>query len=116
MPRNQMTLHEAMRMILEERPDQTASFRDLSAEIARRGLYLRADGHPAPPTELSARAGVYNHLFERVPPGQVRLKPTGSVSRGLRSGITNEVKSLVTTAAPVRDEDYVVGLCDEVLG
>jgi hypothetical protein len=116
MPGNQMTLHEAMRMVLLECPNQTASFQDLSAEIARRGLYIRGDGQAAPPAEVSARAGVYTNLFERVPPGQVRLKPAGSVSPALRSGSRGTANQHATAAALAHDEHYVVDLCDEILG
>jgi hypothetical protein len=41
---SECTLHEAMRIVLSERPSLAATTSELSDEIERRRLYLRNDG------------------------------------------------------------------------
>jgi hypothetical protein len=68
-----VTLHEAMQTVLLERPNRTATTRELSEEIARRGLYVRGDGQPAAAGQVGARARRYDTMFE-VGHGVVRLR------------------------------------------
>jgi hypothetical protein len=74
MPRQQMTLHEAMKEILMGCPGRTASTKFLSEEIARQQLYFQGSGKPAPPMEISARAGEHPELFERPSRGKIKLR------------------------------------------
>jgi hypothetical protein len=43
----QRTLHEAMRIVLSDRTEHSATTSELSEEIERRGLYVRKNGAPA---------------------------------------------------------------------
>ncbi len=74
MPRAQPFLHEAMRMILLDCPEHTATIEVLSEQNAQRDLYRQEDGdgkHPEPfQFELRARDRV--DWFELVPPNEVK--------------------------------------------
>ncbi|HXB15667.1 MAG TPA: hypothetical protein VNV44_07955 [Solirubrobacteraceae bacterium] len=48
-----MTLDAAIDEVLNERPGR--SYREIAARIARRNLYLKADGLPAEPKQINAR-------------------------------------------------------------
>jgi hypothetical protein len=67
------TLHEAMVIVLSEKPGQTATSAELSDIIQARRLYTRKDSKPAKPQQVIARARKYPHLFEVVAPGVIRL-------------------------------------------
>jgi HTH-type transcriptional regulator/antitoxin HigA len=70
---SEITLHEAIRMVLLGRESHTATTKEISAEIAKRGLYVRKDRGAAKPTQINARARKYPDLFEFAAPGVVRL-------------------------------------------
>jgi antitoxin Phd len=76
----QRTLHDAMRLVLTERPEHEASTSDLSEEIERRSLYVRKDGAAARAQQINARARKYPNLFELDNSGMVRLLSTSSAS------------------------------------
>jgi hypothetical protein len=67
------TLHDAMRMVLLEQPDYTASTSTISDAIEKKGLYERKDGLAARAGQISARARKYPHMFAVVEPGKIRL-------------------------------------------
>jgi hypothetical protein len=69
----QHTLHQAMQIVLGERPDQTATTSELSEEIGRRGLYVRKDRAAARAQQINARARKYPQLFGIDSSGLVRL-------------------------------------------
>jgi hypothetical protein len=64
MSNEKLTLHAAMERVLAGTTRRRASYKVLSAEIAKRGLYVRKDGRPAPPNQISARAHRYLELFD----------------------------------------------------
>lgn len=59
----QRKLHEAMEEVLRENNCGTAF--EIAEEINRRGLYTQRDGGLVPPSQISARANKYPHLFVR---------------------------------------------------
>jgi hypothetical protein len=67
------TLHEAMRIVLSERPSLAATTSELRDEIERRRLYLRNDGAIPKASQINARARKYPHLFTIDSSGSVRL-------------------------------------------
>jgi hypothetical protein len=69
-----LRLHDAMQTVLLARPNRTATTRELSEEIARRGLYVRRDGKAAAAGQIGARARRYNTMFEVFGYGIVRLR------------------------------------------
>lgn len=71
----EIKLHEAIRLVLMGRDSQTATTKEISAEIEKRGLYSRKDGGAPPPKQINARVRQkrYRDLFEFVAPGVVRL-------------------------------------------
>jgi HTH-type transcriptional regulator/antitoxin HigA len=71
-----LPLHEAMRRVLLECEDQTATTREISAGIDSRGLYAWKDGNAANAKQINARARQYPELFEFVRPGVIRLLGT----------------------------------------
>ena len=68
-----ITLHDAIRTVLAEYPERTATTSAISEEISKRGLYERWDGEAARARQINARARQYPELFEFVEPGMVRL-------------------------------------------
>ena len=78
---NLLKLHEAIAVVLLDKPDRTASIEEISQEIADRGLYFQKSGDIAPPGQIRLRthpntsAGkTYKHLFEFKEPDQVKLR------------------------------------------
>lgn len=57
-----ITLHEAMLLVLEENPNGMRGV-DLTNEINRRQLYTMRDGSPVEMQQVHARANHYEHLF-----------------------------------------------------
>jgi hypothetical protein len=74
------TLHEAIRMVLSERPTLTATTSELSEEIERRRLYTRKDGLSAKAQQINARARKYPNLFNIDGTGIVRLLSNSTAS------------------------------------
>lgn len=58
-----LTLHEAMALVLRETVDQRLPAVELAAAINQRGLYRMRDGRPVAPGQIHARARNYAHLF-----------------------------------------------------
>ncbi|MFT7035955.1 MAG: hypothetical protein ACJA2S_004480 [Cyclobacteriaceae bacterium] len=78
---NLLKLHEAISVVLLGKDGRTATYEELSQEIANRGLYLQKSGDIAPPGQIrlrthpNTRAGkTYKHLFEFIEPDQVKLR------------------------------------------
>ena len=73
------TLHEAMRIVLSEQPDGTATTGLVSDEIVRRGLYRQKGGGVAHKGQIRIRALKYPKLFQVLEREKVRLiDPDGS--------------------------------------
>ncbi len=68
-----LTLHEAMRIVLSEQPDRTASTQHVSDEVARRGLYRQNLGGVAHAGQIRIRAINHPELFEMVDQTTVKL-------------------------------------------
>jgi uncharacterized protein (DUF1778 family) len=79
----QRTLHEAMEMVLSERPNFTATTSEVSEEIDRRGLYLRGDGASPKAQQINARARKHPDLFRFLEPGVIRLEGNPSSNVGV---------------------------------
>jgi hypothetical protein len=58
-----MTLHEAMRQVLNDAPTGKLRAGEIIAEIERRGLYRMRDGRIPESQQIHARAGHYPHMF-----------------------------------------------------
>lgn len=59
-----LTLHGAMRQVLEERDGDWMTVHELAQEIYDRELYRRKDRGVIPPGQVRARAARYGDLFE----------------------------------------------------
>lgn len=69
-----LTLHAAIRIVLLDRKNHTATTREISEEIRERGLYSRrGDGQAARPSQINARVRENPDMFEFIEPGVVRL-------------------------------------------
>ncbi|GGK83527.1 hypothetical protein [Ornithinimicrobium pekingense] len=64
-PHTRMTLHEAMRTVLESVPERRMPAAELAKTIAARGLYRMRDGRPVEAQQVHARVGHYQHMFVR---------------------------------------------------
>ena len=71
-PPSQLTLHEAMQLVLRENGGAMAPV-DLTRAIRDRGLYRKRDGEPAGVGQIHARVHNYPHLFGRHE-GTIRLQ------------------------------------------
>jgi hypothetical protein len=60
-----LTLHEAMRKVLQSTPGRRMLAADLATAIDRRGLYKMRDGRPVEAQQIHARVSHYGHMFER---------------------------------------------------
>lgn len=76
-----LELHEAIAVVLLSKEDRIATYKEISDEIAQRGLYFKKNGDSAPPEQIRLRthpntsAGKsYSHLFDHIAPNRVRLK------------------------------------------
>lgn len=78
-----MTLHEAMRIVLEERLNKSATTKFLSEEIERRNLYRQKTGGIAHPAQIFLRARKYPHLFDLIDRDIVRLKTSAINNLGI---------------------------------
>jgi hypothetical protein len=79
------TLHEAIRTVLSEREDLTATTSEISAEIEKRGLYARRDTRTARANQINARVRKHPELFKFVEPGVVRLVANPAPKSSLKS-------------------------------
>jgi HTH-type transcriptional regulator / antitoxin HigA len=70
---NEITRHEAIRLVLLSRKSRTATTKEISEEIEKRHLYSRKDGGAAKPQQINARVRKHPGLFEFAAPGVVRL-------------------------------------------
>jgi hypothetical protein len=70
------TLHDAMKVVLSERPDCTASTSEIGREIVKRALYERKNGAAARASQINSRARKYPELFEFTGRGMIRLLAT----------------------------------------
>jgi antitoxin Phd len=69
-----LTLHEAMKIVLSETENGTMHAAKLADEIYNRRLYLQKNGKKAQYTQIRARCGHYPDLFEALPGNYIRLK------------------------------------------
>jgi hypothetical protein len=60
-----VTLHEAMRKVLQTAPDRRMLAAEIAAHIDRRGLYKMRDGRPVEAQQIHARVGHYPEMFDR---------------------------------------------------
>ncbi|KAF0194037.1 MAG: hypothetical protein FD169_2083 [Bacillota bacterium] len=71
---SQYTLHEAMRLVLDEQPENTMHAADLAELVYARKLYVQRDGGMARPNQIRARSGHYGDLFEVLPGNFIKLR------------------------------------------
>jgi hypothetical protein len=71
---DQLTLHEAIKVVLQDCPNRTGTFTFVANEIAKRGLYSQREGGDAPASQIGLRARKYPNLFEIIPPDKVRVR------------------------------------------
>lgn len=64
-PAEKVTLHAAMRKVLEDSPAGMLRAGDLAAEIERRNLYRMRDGRPVEAQQIHARVGHYPSDFTK---------------------------------------------------
>lgn len=60
-----LTLHEALEVVLSEKGDAWVSVGDLLREVNSRGLYRMKDGRPVEASQIHARLNNYADLFEK---------------------------------------------------
>ena len=68
------TLHEAMRIVLQEQKNRQMYAADLADEIFNRGLYYKKNGEKARYNQIRARANNYPNLFEPLPGNIIKLR------------------------------------------
>jgi len=77
-----LTLHEAMKIVLSEAENYTMHASKLADEIYDRRLYLQKNGQKAQYTQIRARCGHYPELFEALPGNYIKLKLFDSSEHG----------------------------------
>ncbi|MEE4197351.1 MAG: hypothetical protein V2I54_06875 [Bacteroidales bacterium] len=73
-----LKLHEAIAVVLLNKPNRTASEQEIADEINKRNLYQRRDGNPVPAYQIMQRTklakGLYHHLFDYQSKDRIVLK------------------------------------------
>lgn len=69
-----LTLQEAMKLVLLEAENNTMHASDLADEIYNRRLYLQKNGGKAQYNQIRARCGHYPDMFEALPGNVIKLK------------------------------------------
>lgn len=72
--RNNITLWEAMDIVLSEQNNPTIHAKELAQEITARSLYFQMDGNPVKYNQLSARVSHKPEYFEYLKGNYIRLK------------------------------------------
>lgn len=67
-----LTLHEALKVVLDEHDNRWMTVTELAEAINSRDLYRKRDGSPVQPSQIHARASSYPSLFEKDGP-RIRL-------------------------------------------
>lgn len=75
MPHWPITLDDAMRIVLHECPNKTATTTFIADEINRRRLYIQKDGGPVFAEQMFLRARHYPDLFEIPEKGRITSLP-----------------------------------------
>jgi antitoxin Phd len=70
-----ITLDDAIRIVLHECTNNTASTAFVADEINRRRLYIQKDGGPVFPEQMFLRARRYRELFEVIDKNTIRGLP-----------------------------------------
>jgi hypothetical protein len=75
---NVLKLHEAIVVVLINKPTRTATTEEIAYEINKRKLYKKKDNSVVEASQIKLRAklsnGAYHHLFEFIEPNIVKLK------------------------------------------
>ncbi len=71
-PRERLTLHEAMQLVLNENDNRWMTVHELADEINSRSLYEKRDRTRVDPSQIHARTNKYRGMFEKDGP-RVRL-------------------------------------------
>ena len=69
-----ITLQEAMKVVLSEAENKTMHASKIADEIYERRLYLQKNGNKAQYTQIRARCGHYPEMFEALPGNIIKLK------------------------------------------
>jgi antitoxin Phd len=69
-----LTLHEAMKSVLEKTPHRMASIYYIEEQIKKKKLYLRKDGKPPKLFQIRLRPSHHSDMLEFIKPDIVRLK------------------------------------------
>lgn len=75
--KSNLTLHEAMKIVLTDIENNQMHAADLADEIYRRGLYFKKDGTKATYSQIRARCGHYD-MFDALKGNIIKLKTTDS--------------------------------------
>ncbi|MEN8906641.1 MAG: hypothetical protein ABF289_11840 [Clostridiales bacterium] len=68
------TLHNAMKIILQEHTDKPMHADELANEIYKRNLYFKEDGTKAEYNQIRARCNNYSDMFEALSGNHIKLK------------------------------------------
>lgn len=72
-----LTLHEAMKIVLSDSSNGIMHASKLADEIYNRKLYLQKDGKKAQYNQIRARCGHYPDLFQALPGNHIKLIEKG---------------------------------------
>lgn len=71
--RDQLKLHEAIIEVLNDFPNNSATPKEISSEIASRNLYRKYSDNRHPASgQISARVNKYLHLFRKLSDGRIQ--------------------------------------------
>lgn len=107
-----MTLHEAIEKLLRQ-IGQPMTTREIAQELNKKGWYQKEDKSPIHESQIRIRAYNYSHIFD-LHSSIVSLRKQSSSEEPRK----DTVHSITATSKVEyeKDEQYVLNLCDKVLG
>lgn len=108
-----MTLHEAIVKVLTQK-GQAMTTLQIADVLNKNGWYKKGDGSSLDASQINLRTRKYSALFTRN--GTTVSLSNGKIALQLTAPVKQVNKPNPTTSRADKDENYVINLCDKVLG
>lgn len=108
-----MTLHEAIIKLLAQ-TGQAMTTLQIADNLNKKGWYKKGDGSSIEASQIDLRTRKYSKLFNRN--GKFVSLSKGQKAKQPTSTLRQDDKPKQITSRADKDESYIIGLCDKVLG
>jgi len=110
---NTMTLHEAIVKLLTQTGKAMTTLQ-IADNLNKKGWYKKGDGSSIEASQIDLRTRKYSNLFNRN--GKIVSISKGHNAKPSTVAVRQPNKPKQTSSRADKDESYVIGLCDKVLG